>query len=81
MLDRATRFIAATLAVSSTSAGAPRSSSSAADISSVTVGGVWLIASAYSISLRSKLVKASDSRQRGTSRALASSRPRSCAMK
>jgi hypothetical protein len=52
----------------------PRSVSSAADISSVTVGGVWLIASAYSITLRSKGVKAPDSRHRGTSRALSAHR-------
>ena len=80
-LLRADMFMTPILAVSSTSAGAPSSSSSAADISSVTVGGVWLIASAYSITLRSRGVKASDSRHRGTSRALASSSPRLCAMK
>ena len=56
-------------------------SSSPADISSVTVGGVWLIASAYSMTSRSSGVKTSDSRQRGTSRALASSSPSLWAMK
>jgi hypothetical protein len=81
MLVRAARFIPAITAVSSTNAGAPSASSSAADISSLTVGGVLLIASAYSIALRSKGVNASESRQRGTSRALPSSRPRLCAMK
>src|SRR5262245_16963500 len=81
ILARAEEFINAILAVSSTSAAAPRSTRSAADISSVTVGGVWLIASAYSITLRSNGVNAPDFRHRGTSRALASSRPRLCAMK
>src|SRR5262249_23589278 len=80
-LVRAEEFMNPILAVSSTSAGAPSSSSSAADISSVTVGGVWLIASAYSITFRSNGVKAPDFRHRGTSRALAASSPLLCAMK
>jgi hypothetical protein len=41
---------------------------SRADISSVTVGGVSDIASAYSITSRSSGVKTSDSRHRGTRR-------------
>ena len=49
---------------------APSSSSSAADSSSVTAGGVWLIASAYSITRRSSGVNTDASRQRGTSRDL-----------
>ena len=62
-------------AVSSTSAGAPSWSSSPAESSSVTVGGVTDIASAYSITSRSSGVKTSDSRHRGTSRALVKSSP------
>ena len=80
-LVRALRFIVPIRAVSSSNAGAPRSSSSAAEISLVTAGGVWLIASAYSITRRSPGVKASDSRHRGTSRALVASRPELWAMK
>src|SRR5215211_6747026 len=68
-------------AVSSTSAAAPSSSSSRAASSSVTVGGVWLIASAYSITSRSSGVKTSDSRHRGTSRAFSRSRFSLCAWK
>ena len=41
-------------------------SSRRADSSSVTVGGVVVIASAYSITSRSRGVNTSDSRQRGT---------------
>ena len=80
-LPRAVMFMTPILAVSSSSAGAPSSSSSAADISSVTVSGVWHIASAYSITRRSSGVNTVDSRHRGTSRALASSSPRLCVMK
>ena len=68
-------------AVSSTIAAAPSWSSSRADISSVTRGGVSLIASAYSITSRSSDVNAGDSRHRGTWLALASSRPSSWAWK
>src|SRR5215203_4329446 len=68
-------------AVSSTSAGSPSCSSSRAASSSVTVGGVWLIASAYAITSRSSGVKTSDSRHRGTSRAFSRSRFSLCAWK
>ena len=70
---RLTMFAAAMNAVSSTSAGAPSCSSSRSDISSVTAGGVWVIASAYSITSRSSGVNTLDSRHRGTSRALSTS--------
>jgi hypothetical protein len=75
------RFIVPIRAVSSSSAGAPRSSSSASTIASVTATGVWLMASAYSMARRSPSVNTSDSRQRGISRALRSSRPRWRVMK
>src|SRR5215212_9641198 len=75
VLVRVYRFASPMNAVSSTSADAPSASNSRADISSVTVGGVWLIASAYSMTSRSSGVKTSDSRQRGTSRALVRSSP------
>src|SRR5215211_407409 len=81
VLVRVYRFASAMNAVSSTSAGAPSWSSSRADNSSVTVGGVSDIASAYSMTSRSSGVKTSDSRHRGTSRALVSSRPSLCAWK
>src|SRR5215216_2556784 len=68
-------------AVSSTSAAAPSASSSRADKSSVTVGGVWLIASAYAMTSRSSGVNTSDSRHRGTSRAFSRSRFSLCAWK
>ena len=68
-------------AVSSISPSAPRSSSSAADISSVTAGGVWQTASAYSITRRSSGVNTVDTRQRGTSRAFSTARPWLWAMK
>src|SRR5690606_9337046 len=71
ILVRAIMFASAMYAVSSTSAGAPSWSSSRADNSSVTAGGVCDIASAYAITSRSSGVKTSDSRHRGTSRALA----------
>jgi hypothetical protein len=73
VLVRVYRFANAMNAVSSTSAGAPSWSSSRADNSSVTVGGVSDIASAYSMTSRSSGVKTLDSRHRGTSRALVSS--------
>ena len=69
------------LTVTDAMSAAPSSSSSAADISSVTVSGVWHIASAYSITRRSSGVNTAASRHRGTSRALTSSRPRLCDMK
>ncbi len=75
MLPRAVRFANPTTAVSSTSAGAPSCSSSRADSSSVTRGGVSVIASAYSITSRSSGVNTADSRQRGTSLAFTSSSP------
>src|SRR5580704_8673296 len=53
-------------AVSSTSAAGPSRSSRPADSSSVTVGGVFVMASAYSSTSRSSRVNTSDSRQRGT---------------
>ena len=56
-------------AVSSTSARRAELVEQPADSSSVTVGGVWVIASAYSITSRSSGVNTSDSRHRGTSRA------------
>ena len=68
-------------AVSSTSAAGPSCSSSRADSSSVTVGGVFVIASAYSSTSRSSGVNTSDSRQRGTWLALARSRFSFCAWK
>jgi len=74
--ERAARFMNPILAVSSTSPSAPRSASSAADISSLTVGGVWHTASAYSITRRSSGVNTVDSRHRGTSRAFSTARPR-----
>ncbi len=46
---RAVASMSPTFAASSRSAAGPSSSSSAADSSSVTAGGVWHIASAYSI--------------------------------
>ncbi|WP_456115282.1 hypothetical protein [Streptomyces beihaiensis] len=52
--------------VSSTIAAGPSRSSRLACSSSVTVGGVSVIASAYSITYRSSGVKTSASRQRGT---------------
>lgn len=81
MFIQAAVFIAATLPVNSISPGTPRASSNSADISSVTAGGVWHIASAYAKTLRSTGVNTSLSRQRGTSRALASSSPRLRVMK
>src|ERR687898_2921710 len=75
VLVRVYRLANAMNAVSSTSAGAPSWSSSRADNSSVTVGGVSDIASAYSMTSRSSGVKTSDSRHRGTSRALDRSSP------
>ena len=72
-LARLAMFAAAMYAVSSTSAGAPSWSSNRSDISSVTAGGVWVIASAYSNTSRSSGVNAADSRHRGTSRALSMS--------
>ena len=57
-------------------ARAPSSSSRRADSSWVTCGGVTVMASAYSMTSRSRGVKTGDSRQRETSRALASSSPR-----
>jgi len=62
-------FAAAMNAVSSTSAGAPSWPSNRPDSSSVTVGCVSVIASAYSNTSRSSGVNTSDSRHRGTSRA------------
>src|SRR2546423_614565 len=47
-------------AVSSTSAAGPSCSSSRADSSSVTVGGVFVMASAYSSTSRSRGVNSSD---------------------
>ena len=73
-LLRLTMFAPAMNAVSSTSAGAPSWSSNRSDISSVTAGGVWVIASAYSSTSRSSAVNTSDSRQRGTWLALVRSR-------
>lgn len=52
--------------VSSTIAAAPSYYSNRADISSVAVGGVWLIALAYVITSRSSGMKTSDSRHPGT---------------
>jgi hypothetical protein len=75
VLVRVYRLASAMNAVSSTSAGAPSWSSSRADNSSVTAGGVCDIASTYSITSRSSVVKTSDSRHRGTSRAFVSSSP------
>lgn len=60
--------------VSSTIAAGPSSSSSRADNSSVTVVGVFVMASAYSITSRSSGVNTSDCRQRGTWLALVRSR-------
>ena len=62
-------------------AGAPSLSSNRPNSSSVTRGGVSVIASAYSMTSRSSDVNTSDSRHRGTSLALASSSPSLCAMK
>ncbi len=81
VLLRLYMFASAMYAVSSTSAAAPSCSSSRADSSSVTVGGVRVIASAYSSTSRSSGVNTVESRHRGTSRAFASSRPSLCAMK
>jgi dihydrofolate reductase len=78
---RANWFASAAHAGSSTSAGAPSASSSRAESSSVTVGGVCDIASAYSMTSLYSSVKASDSRHRGTSRALVTSSPSLCAWK
>ena len=61
--------------VSSTRAPGPSAFSNVADSSSVTDGGVCVIASAYSMTSRSRGVKTSETRQRGTSRALATSSP------
>lgn len=69
-LPRAVMIANPTTAVSSTRAAAPSCLSSSADISSVTRGGVSLIASAYSITSRSNGVNIDDSPQRGTSLAL-----------
>ena len=80
-LKRERMFSSATIWVSSTTAGAPSCSIRWAVISSVTVSGVVLIASAYSRTSRSSGVKTSDSRHRGTSRTFARSRPSLCAMK
>ena len=60
--------------VSSTRAAGPSRSSRLADSSSVTVGGVSVMASAYSSTSRSSGVNTSDSRQRGTWLALTRSR-------
>src|SRR5262249_16655413 len=68
-------FANPTTAVSSTRAGAPSFLSSRADSSSVTLGGVSLIASEYSMTSRSSGVNTVDSRHRGTSLAFASSSP------
>src|SRR3977135_4238186 len=65
--------------VSSTIAAGPSRSSSRADSSSVTVGGVFVMASAYPSTSRSSAVNTSDSRQRGTWLALARSRFWFCA--
>ena len=75
VLVRVMKFASAMYAVSSTSAAGPSAASSLADSSSVTVGGVCVIASAYSMTSRSSGVKTSDSRHRGTSRALVTSSP------
>src|SRR6476660_8332448 len=50
--------------VSSTTPALPSCPSRLSTISSVTVGGVWLIASAYAMTSRSSGVKTSDSRPR-----------------
>ncbi len=60
--------------VSSIIAAGPSRSSRSADSSSVTVGGVFVMASAYSSTSRSSGVNTSDFRQPGTWRALARSR-------
>src|SRR6266567_2837052 len=60
--------------VSSIIAAGPSRSSRSADSSSVTVGGVFVMTSAYSKSSRSSGVNTSDFRQRGTWLALARSR-------
>src|SRR5690606_5147051 len=75
MLLRVERLAKATMAVSSMSVSAPSCSSRRADSSSVTSGGVALIASAYSSTSRSSGVNTVDSRQRGIWLALASSSP------
>src|SRR5580658_878049 len=75
VLERVMKFASAINEVSSTSAAGPSAFSSPADSSSVTAGGVSVIASAYSMTSRSSGVKTSDSRHLGTSRALATSSP------
>ncbi len=59
-------FAKAMHTVSSTIAAEPSRLSRLADSSSVTVGGVFVMASAYSSTSRSSGVNSSDSRQRGT---------------
>ena len=75
VFERVMKLASAINVVSSTSAAGPSAASSRADSSSVTVGGVCVIASAYSSTSRSSGVKTSDSRHRGTSRALVRSSP------
>src|SRR5690606_38278761 len=62
LLKRDRSFSIATIIVSSTTAGTPSTLLSRATISSVTVGGVAVIASAYSITSFSPVLNASDSR-------------------
>ena len=81
MFIRAAMFAIVTKAVSSIRAGAPRLFNNLAESSSVTVGGVWLMASAYSITSRSRGVKTWPRASAGTSRALSTSRPSWWAMK
>src|SRR5690606_3711239 len=80
-LARVVRFASPIHVVSSTIAAGPSASSRRADSASVTVGGVLVMASAYSSTSRSRGVKASDERHRGTSLALASSSFSLCTMK
>ena len=72
---RVKTFARAIHAVSSTIAGAPSRSSSRVDNASVTVGGVAVMASAYSMTSRSSGVNTGESRHRGTSLAFSSSSP------
>lgn len=81
VLPRVEKFTKAMYVVSSTIAAGPTRSSRPAYSSSVTVGGVFVMASAYSITSRSSGVKSSDSRQRGTWLAFFRSRSSFCAWK
>ena len=81
LLKRDRSFSTATIMVSSTNAALPICARRASAISSVTSGGVTVIASAYSMTCRSSGVKTSDSRQRGTSSRRLTSRPLLCRAK